>query len=367
MLQFKCKMCGGTLEIQNGSTVAECAYCGIKQTLPKLDDEKRLSLYDRANNFRCGNEFDKATAIYEQILDEDNTDAETYWLLVLCRYGIEYVEDPISHKRIPTVNRTQYTSIFDDENYKSALQYADSAQRYIYEEEAKAINVDSLLKQAFMFLEDKDWCSANQYCDKVLDINPECAKAYLGKWMAEFNIKNQDDLLKTWVKNCRKNVNFKNALEFPDEQTNNLLKKYLDLYKNYLWVDDIDHSLSHQTIPHEISAIIDKTFCFDKQLASVTIPDGVTYIGREAFRGCSGLTSITIPDSVTTICDFAFEDCSGLTSVTIGNGVTCIGASAFSGCRGLTGITIPDRETCSWGTRTIIENQKIKVGISAGS
>ena len=59
---------------------------------------------------------------------------------MLCRYGIEYVEDPTSHKRIPTVNRAQFTSIFDDDNYKSALQYADSYQRTIYEAEAKAIN-----------------------------------------------------------------------------------------------------------------------------------------------------------------------------------------------------------------------------------
>ena len=108
--------------------------------MPKLDDDKRANMYDRANHFRRNNEFDKAMGIYEQILNEDNTDAEAYWSLVLCRYGIEYVEDPATHKRIPTVNRAQFTSIFDDDNYKSALQYADSYQRTIYEAEAKAIN-----------------------------------------------------------------------------------------------------------------------------------------------------------------------------------------------------------------------------------
>ena len=137
---FKCKMCGGVLEINNNESVATCEYCGTQQTLPKLDDDRRANLYDRANHFRRNNEFDKAMGIYEQILNEDNTDAEAYWSLVLCRYGIEYVEDPSSHKRIPTVNRAQFTSIFDDDNYKSALQYADGYQRNIYEEEAKAIN-----------------------------------------------------------------------------------------------------------------------------------------------------------------------------------------------------------------------------------
>ncbi len=140
MAIFKCKMCGGTLEIGQNQTTATCEYCGTQQTLPKLDDEKRANLYDRANHFRRNNEFDKAIGIYEKILNEDGTDAETYWSLVLCHYGIEYVEDPNTHKRIPTVNRAQFTSIFDDDNYKSALQYADGYQKSIYEAEATAIN-----------------------------------------------------------------------------------------------------------------------------------------------------------------------------------------------------------------------------------
>ena len=139
MITFKCKMCGGDLTFEQGSTIAECPYCGTTQTLPKLDDDKRANLYDRANHFRRQNEYDKATAIYEQVLAEDRTDAEAYWSLVLCRYGIEYVEDPATHKRVPTVNRVQYASILADEDYKSALQYADTAQRSVYEAEANAI------------------------------------------------------------------------------------------------------------------------------------------------------------------------------------------------------------------------------------
>ena len=140
MSTFKCKMCGGELHINPGESVAVCEYCGTTQTLPKLDDDRRANLYDRANHFRRNNDFDKAAGIYEQILNEDKTDAEAYWSLVLCRYGIEYVEDPATHKRVPTVNRAQYTSIFDDEDYKAAIQYADAAQRVVYEAEAKAIN-----------------------------------------------------------------------------------------------------------------------------------------------------------------------------------------------------------------------------------
>lgn len=140
MAVFKCKMCGGNLDIAEGMTVCECEYCGTKQTLPRLDSDRKSNLYDRANHFRRNNDFDKAIGIYEQILNEDNSDAEAYWSLVLCRYGIEYVEDPQSHKRIPTVNRAQYTSIYMDEDYKSAIKYADAYQKTIYEAEAKAID-----------------------------------------------------------------------------------------------------------------------------------------------------------------------------------------------------------------------------------
>ena len=53
---FKCKMCGGTLEINKEQSVAICEYCGTKQTLPKFDNERRANLYDRANHFRRNND-----------------------------------------------------------------------------------------------------------------------------------------------------------------------------------------------------------------------------------------------------------------------------------------------------------------------
>ena len=137
---FRCKMCGGLLQIEPNQTTAVCDYCGAQQTLPKLDSDRRAQLYDRANHFRRNSQFDKAMGIYETILNEDATDSEAYWSLILCRYGIDYVEDPSTHKRVPTVNRTQFTSIFNDQDYKSALRYADSHQRSLYEQEATAIN-----------------------------------------------------------------------------------------------------------------------------------------------------------------------------------------------------------------------------------
>ena len=139
MAVFKCKMCGGALEI-NGETVATCEYCGTTQTLPKTSDEVRENLFNRANNLRLKSEFDKAEQVYEKILEIDNSEAEAHWGIVLCKYGIEYVEDPKSFKRIPTCHRTSYEAITANADYLAAIENADQVQRSVYEDEARSID-----------------------------------------------------------------------------------------------------------------------------------------------------------------------------------------------------------------------------------
>ena len=136
---LRCKMCGGTMEIDAKQSVAVCQYCGTRQTLPRLDSERVAGLYERADLLRRGNDFDKAAAVYEQIVSLAPNDAEAYWSLVLCRYGIEYVEDPASHKRVPTINRVRFGSILEDADYLSALRNADDEQKSVYIAEAEAI------------------------------------------------------------------------------------------------------------------------------------------------------------------------------------------------------------------------------------
>ena len=408
MAIFKCKMCGGSLEVTAGETIIECEYCGTQQTLPKTTDENVQSLFNRANLLRQKSEFDKAEAVYEKILAADETESEAYWGVILCKFGIEYVEDPTTFKRVPTCHRTSYDSIIADEYYKKALEHADATQRAIYEREAKQIdeiqkgilaisaqeepydvficyketdsdgkrtqdsviandiyhqlttegfkvfyaaitledklgsayepiifaalnsskvmlsigtkpehfnavwvknewsrflkmmkndrskmlipcykgmdayelpeefahlqaqdmgkigfindivrgikkvvvkdepqatvvketvvtagnaNTAPLLKRAFMFLEDGDWNGANEYCEKVLDIDPENAQAYLGKLMAELRVKHQDDL-----KNCaqpfNERNNFQKALRFADDTLKKELQGYIDFIMN---------------------------------------------------------------------------------------------------------------------------------------
>ena len=139
MAILKCKMCGGDLTIQDGMTVAECEYCGTKQTVPTADNEKKMTLFARANRLRAACEFDKAAGIYENIIADFPEEAEAYWGLVLCKFGIEYVDDPATGKKIPTCHRSSFDSIMDDDDFEQVMENADSISRRVYREEAKAI------------------------------------------------------------------------------------------------------------------------------------------------------------------------------------------------------------------------------------
>ena len=67
MALLKCKMCGGTLTINDDSGIAVCEYCGTKQTISKTTDDVTSNLYIRANNLRLKNEFDKALIMSDPI------------------------------------------------------------------------------------------------------------------------------------------------------------------------------------------------------------------------------------------------------------------------------------------------------------
>ncbi len=139
MAMIKCKMCGGDLNVTEGMTVAECEYCGTRQTVPNVDNEKKLTLFSRANRLRLACEFDKAAGVYENIVAEFPEEAEAYWGLVLCRYGIEYVDDPATGKKVPTCHRSSFDSILEDSDFEQACENADAVARRVYREEAKAI------------------------------------------------------------------------------------------------------------------------------------------------------------------------------------------------------------------------------------
>lgn len=119
--------------------VGTCEYCGSTMTLPKVTDDQRAAAFNRGNHFRRIGEFDKALAVYERIVSEDDTDAEAHWCCALCRFGIEYVEDPGTYEYLPTCHRVSFDSFLEDVDYLAAVKYSDGITRRQYQKDAANI------------------------------------------------------------------------------------------------------------------------------------------------------------------------------------------------------------------------------------
>ena len=139
MAIIKCKMRGGDIEISADKTFGTCEYCGSTMTLPKVDDEQRAAAFNRGNHFRRSGEFDKALAVYERIVAEDDNDAEAHWCCALCRFGIEYVEDPATYEWLPTCHRASFDSFLEDVDYLAAVEHSDGITRRQYQKDAAKI------------------------------------------------------------------------------------------------------------------------------------------------------------------------------------------------------------------------------------
>ena len=125
--------------MEPAGNIGECEYCGTRQTVPADDNEKKANLFNRAQRLFSNHEFDKAAAVYESIVSEFPSEAEGYWGIVLCRYGIEYVDDPGTGRKVPTCHRLSYKEVLSDGDFEMAMEYADPDSRRLYREEAKEI------------------------------------------------------------------------------------------------------------------------------------------------------------------------------------------------------------------------------------
>lgn len=134
---LECKQCGAQLEVLDNQKIVQCKFCGSSNAVSFID---RMGLYNRANYLRRQNEFDRAISVYEDILKEDANDAEAYYGIALCKYGIEYVDDPNGKGKMPTCHRTRYTPISQDIDFKKAIENADNDTAMLYAEEAGKID-----------------------------------------------------------------------------------------------------------------------------------------------------------------------------------------------------------------------------------
>lgn len=139
MAILKCKACGAPLNLEEGQKIVECSHCDLQQTIPQMDDEFKLQMFNQANDLRRQFDFDSAKSFLQAVASRYPEEAEAYWGICLCKYGIMYVEDQQTGAQIPTFYRMIPQSILSDEDYIKACKHA-GASSWKYEEEAQKID-----------------------------------------------------------------------------------------------------------------------------------------------------------------------------------------------------------------------------------
>ncbi|MDO4936136.1 MAG: DUF6273 domain-containing protein [Phascolarctobacterium sp.] len=84
---------------------------------------------------------------------------------------------------------------------------------------------DSILKRAFLFLEEGDWVKANAYLEEVLNQNPENGLAYLGKLMIDTQAHTCVELMDL-ASPFEENLNYKRCIRYVEEEIAEELKGY---------------------------------------------------------------------------------------------------------------------------------------------
>lgn len=137
-----CYACGAPLVFETGETVKDCDYCGRVNTLPESERRSGAegSCMRRANELRNHGEYEEAVRLYQRILAENPDEHEARWGLLLCKYGVQYVEDPRTKRRFATCSMVRTTSFCAEHEFREACRLAPEEVRAAYESDGAYID-----------------------------------------------------------------------------------------------------------------------------------------------------------------------------------------------------------------------------------
>ena len=123
------------------------------------------------------------------------------------------------------------------QNYVSNT-YNDQNEVYKRMIASQNLDKDSLLKRAFIFVEDGDFENANLYSEMVLDKDPECAEAYLCKLLSELKVRSKNELAN--LEYLFNNSEYYNKLmRFGSEELCSEIKGYIDAISEKIYQNAI--------------------------------------------------------------------------------------------------------------------------------
>ncbi|MBR6765104.1 MAG: hypothetical protein IKM06_01335 [Clostridia bacterium] len=117
---------------------------------------------------------------------------------------------------------------------------------------AASNDIAPLLKRVEIFLGNEDWSSASEYCEKVLDKDPENGKAYVYKLLCYCKVSSVNDLSRLGYVFDHKNE-YKNAVRYADDATAQVIMQASKaIHKRISEANERERKISELTTSKEI-------------------------------------------------------------------------------------------------------------------
>ena len=163
----------------------------------------------------------------------NKTKTQDYWVCNNC--GRKFQAKKIQKYNQQLIEQEAYTPQIDEKKTADVLgltepkTYIERTASY-----SGSLSVEALLKRAMLYLEDSEWEKAYEYAENALDVDAECAEAYLAKFLAEYNINSADDIpseceeMLMEIESLTELTSYGKAMRFADGE----LKAKLEGYNN---------------------------------------------------------------------------------------------------------------------------------------
>ena len=138
-MTMPCSCCGYLLVFPENAAVCPCPACGTQNARPRSTGDT-LAILERATRQRLACEFAAAETSYQQVLLVNPDEHEALWGRLMCHYGVEYVEDPATGRRLPTVHTVRPRPLRSQPDFSAACEFAPAAVRAQYEQDAAYID-----------------------------------------------------------------------------------------------------------------------------------------------------------------------------------------------------------------------------------
>ncbi|MBQ5319312.1 MAG: hypothetical protein J6K17_09475 [Oscillospiraceae bacterium] len=169
----------------------------------------------------------------------NKTKTQDYWVCNNCgrkfqakqmqKYNKQFINQETSTPQIEEKTKQEQQSPIAVRSITDPKTYVERTASY-----SGSLSVEALLKRAMLYLEDSEWEKAYEYAENALDVDAECAEAYLTKFLAEYNINSADDIpseceeMLMEIESLTELTSYGKAMRFADDE----LKAKLEGYNN---------------------------------------------------------------------------------------------------------------------------------------